>query len=174
MSDNSNPSAPIGRGMLTVFWILALGALVFVFGKWEKNQYNPNQDVNHLQHDGQRIVELKRNRQGHYVSSGQINGHRVTFMLDTGATVVAVPENTARKLGLMAGAAHQVHTANGTATAYRTEIATLQLGNIILTDLRASITPGMQGNQVLLGMSALTQLDFNQSGDILTLIQHSQ
>ncbi|WP_370981313.1 TIGR02281 family clan AA aspartic protease [Agaribacterium sp. ZY112] len=172
MSNKPESTQRAGRFMLSIFWVLVLISLSFAFGFWEEKQYNPNQNVSSEQSDSQRIVKLKRNRAGHYVASGKINGHDVRFMLDTGATNVAVPEVLAKRIGLLAGRPHQVHTANGIATAYQTNIPSLQLGSIQLKQLSASITTGMKGEDVLLGMSALKQLDFSQSGDVLTLIQY--
>ncbi|WP_096085316.1 retropepsin-like aspartic protease family protein [Agaribacterium haliotis] len=173
MTKEQASTAGTGKAMLYIFWLLVLIGLSYMLGLWENKQYNPNQKLVGEQGDGRNIVQLKRNRFGHYVSNGKINGHNVTFMLDTGATSVAIPAGVADKLGLQRGPSHKVHTANGTATAYSTRIARLKLGSIELEDLRASITPGMQGSEILLGMSALKQLDFSQSGDVLTLIQYN-
>ena len=68
----------------------------------------------------------------HYLANGRINGRLVTFLLDTGATQVAIPGRMANLLGVEPGPAVQVRTASGIATAYRTEIAELQLGDIRL------------------------------------------
>jgi aspartyl protease family protein len=62
-----------------------------------------------------------------------------------------------------------IQTANGRATAYATRLDSLQLGEIEVRDVRAHISPSMDGEEVLLGMSVLKQLDFNQQGDTLTL-----
>jgi len=142
------------------------------FGNWQEKQYNPNQRISGSIDDQSRVIELKRNRSGHYVATGAINDKPIVFLLDTGATTVAVPEALAREIGLQRGQAVSVMTANGIARAYTTEIQSLELGKITLENVRAAITPGMQGTQVLLGMSALKQLDFNQSGDVLTLTQY--
>ena len=64
-----------------------------------------------------------------------------------------------------------VHTANGTTHAYRTEISQLTIGSITLHQIQASITPGLTGDEILLGMSVLKQLDFEQRGNELTLRQ---
>jgi aspartyl protease family protein len=92
-------------------------------------------------------------------------------MLDTGATNVAVPEALAQKIGLRRGPSQQILTANGIATAYATEIQSLHIGSIELNNVKASVTPSMQGESILLGMSALKRIDFSQSGDLLTLTQ---
>lgn len=66
-----------------------------------------------------------------------------------------------------------IQTANGTTTAYATRLDSLQLGEIEMRDVKAQISPSMDGDEVLLGMSVLKHLDFNQQGDTLTLHQRS-
>jgi len=172
--DSSNNTKRIGKGMLWVFWCLVLAALALYFGNLEKKRFNPNQNVSNQSNSNYNIVELERNAFGHYVTTGQVNNKNVVFMLDTGATNVAVPEGVAKQLGLRRGARQQVFTANGIATAYATEIQSLRVGSIELAKVKASITPGMTGESILLGMSALKHLDFSQSGKILTLTQSKQ
>ncbi|RYE66416.1 MAG: TIGR02281 family clan AA aspartic protease, partial [Oxalobacteraceae bacterium] len=84
---------------------------------------------------------------------------------------VAMPEAVARKLELARGAPVLLTTANGKTQGYRTEIASLQLGDIRLSNVRALVVPGFDGDQVLLGMSALKQLEFTQRGGNLLLRQ---
>ncbi|MGH8436900.1 MAG: retropepsin-like aspartic protease family protein, partial [Pseudomonas sp.] len=111
------------------------------------------------------------NGQGHFVSSGRINDETVLFLLDTGATDVAVPAKLAKRLGLKRGAPVTLNTANGLSNGYRTHLERLQLGAIVLHDVRALVAPGMEGDEVLLGMSALKQLEFTQRDGTLVLRQ---
>lgn len=166
MEDNAQKR--IGSHMLIGAWVLILAGLVAFFGSWEKKQYNPNQN---LTDEGESTVVLQRNRMHHYVASGIINQTPVVFLLDTGATEVVVPEGLARRIGLKPGQKSIANTANGTVQVRQTMIDTLQLGSITLRDVRASINPGMSGEEILLGMSALKDLEFTQSGDTLTLRQ---
>jgi aspartyl protease family protein len=62
-------------------------------------------------------------------------------------------------------------TASGRTEGYRTRIQRLQLGEIVLRDIRGLVVPGLEGNQVLLGMSALNQLEFTQRGGTMLLRQ---
>ena len=112
---------------------------------------------------------LKQNRQGHYVASGTINNIPVQFLLDTGATDVAIPESIANQAGLRRGTSSRASTANGLVTVYSTLVDELTLGNIVLEAVNASITTSMDGNTILLGMSALRQVEFSQRGNVLTL-----
>ena len=158
--------------MLVICFALALIALTVFFDDWIADQNNPNTDPESVKlADGSLQVVLLRNRQGHYVSAGTINGKPVTFLLDTGATDVAVPAGIAKKLDLKHGARAQVITAAGVVPVFSTTINQLTLGHILLDRVSASITPSMGGETILLGMSALKQIEFTQRGDTLTLRQ---
>lgn len=170
-----NPQMPgknIGKGMLVASCCLGLLGLTFMFDGVLDRQANPNQDPRFSEtSSGIREVVLQRNRQGHYVSGGEINSLPVTFLLDTGATDVAIPIRIAEQAGLQPGAATRAATANGVITVYSTRIQELSLGNITLHNINASITPSMGGETILLGMSALNKVEFTQQGSTLTLRQ---
>lgn len=162
----------VGVIMTVLAWIVVLGLLSLFFSGWMEKLDNPNQQVRTQLHaDGAREVVLQQNRAGHYVASGTINGHPVTFLLDTGATSVSVPASLARALGLKRGAPLRASTANGTITTYATRLDDVQLGNITLENIRADINPHMQGEEVLLGMSFLRKLEFTQRDRELTIRQ---
>lgn len=165
------PTPKLGKGMLYAAWLLVLGLLTWGFSGWLNNMRNPNQHPLSLTTHNAEEVRLVRNRYGHYNASGRINNQTVEFMLDTGASAVAIPGGLANRLGLAQGPAVDIQTANGSATAYATRLDSLQLGQIEMHDVKAFITPSMDGDQVLLGMSVLKHLDFNQQGDTLTLRQ---
>ena len=163
----------MGLAMQALAWLVLMALLGAWFSGVLDRQQNPNQSVqSRLDGDGIREVVLKRNRQGHYVTSGRINGEAVVFMLDTGATGIAIPEAVARRLDLQPGQRLTTQTANGLATAYATRIERVSVGNIALDDMSAAIVPGLGTGQVLLGMSFLKHLEFTQRGDTLTLRQY--
>ena len=114
-------------------------------------------------------MELQRNPQGHYLVSGHINGAPANFLLDTGATDVVMSEQLARAAMLERGYPTRAMTANGEVVVYSALVDALEIGAIVLREVRASINPVMQGNTVLLGMSALQHIEFTQRGDSLTL-----
>ena len=155
--------------MVFAAFILLLALLTLFFNDRLEQQRNPNQQLATSVTDSIPEVRLQRNRFGHYVATGSINGHPVEFMLDTGATDVSIPESIAKKLGLQRGQAMNYHTANGTVTAFQTVADEIQLGPLRLGPVRASINPHDRGDAVLLGMSFLKHLDFNQQGNTLTL-----
>ncbi len=169
MNTDKQHSEKLGRHMLSIFWVLVLVALTFFFGLWEKEQYNPNSNPDSLQTQQYTEVILRANAGNHYISTGKINNKEVVFLLDTGATHVAIPAEMATKLQLKPGYKSRVTTANGTVEVRNTVIKHLQLGDITLTNVRAALNPGMRGNEVLLGMSALKHLEFTQSGKTLTI-----
>ena len=133
-------------------------------------EQNPNQSVySRLDESGKTEVILQRNRYGHYVSNGKINGRTVQFMLDTGASDVAIPEKVAEKLALNRGPEKRYSTANGMVIAYSTMLDSVSIGPIEVQSVRASINPGLKGNEILLGMSVLKRVEFTQRGDTLIL-----
>jgi aspartyl protease family protein len=163
----------IGTAMYVLAWLAIMTLLGFWFKDVLDKQNNPNQQLQ-TRYDGSgvREVSLQRNKFGHYVTSGKINGHDVVFMLDTGATGVAIPDHIARKLKIERGQPFRTQTANGTATAYSTRLRTVSVGDIELSDIGAGISPGLEGDEVLLGMSFLRHIEFTQRGGTLTLKQY--
>jgi len=138
-------------------------------------QNNPNQSANTLSLNGDiKELVLERNRMGHYVANGSINSQPVTFMLDTGATDVAIPEAIARRLNLTRGPSATYQTANGSAQVYLTRLDGISLGDIKLSNIRATINPGYKSDEILLGMSFLKHLEFSQRGNTLTLRQYPE
>lgn len=162
-----------GKGMIVAAWVLLLALLTLAFQSVLERQNNPNRKpLTQIDVQGVREVILHRNRVGHYLASGYINGSKVTFLLDTGATDVAIPEALASSLGLKRGLPFVSKTANGTVTSWRTRLDEVRIGTIGLTDIRASILPSMGGMEVLLGMSFLQQLELVQRDGTLTLRQY--
>ena len=166
-------SRRIGKGMMMAAWVIGIGLLTSLFGIWEKKQINPNQSpTTQIDAAGVRTVTLERNRMQHYVATGSINRQPVEFLLDTGATDVVIPEQLAERLKLPKGPQGYAMTANGRVKTYATVIRHLQIGSIELTNVRASVNPNMGDLGILLGMSALKQVEFSQRGGQLTLRQY--
>lgn len=163
----------IGKMMSILTWLILLALLTFFFSNWLEEQRNPNQTVAGKTTDnGIREVVLERNRSGHYVANGRLNGQSVTFLLDTGASDVAVPAQLAEQLSLKPISGIIYQTANGSVRGYSTVIDKIELGNIVLNNIRGGINPGMQGKDILLGMSFLKQLEFTQRGKQLIIRQY--
>lgn len=165
MSNNARALLPIAVTFALLFALLywALGGLM-------DRRQNPNAEIRPDEGGSQRI-DLVANPAGQYIVPGEINGVEVDFLVDTGASHVAVPEGIARTIGLDRGAEIRVQTASGTARAYHTTIDRIAVGGIERRDVRGSINPSMPGDYVLLGMTFLRGIDMSQSGDRLILEQ---
>ena len=162
-----NPFRRGGTVMLVIAWLLIIGGIYWFFNGWEAREVNPNTArVLNLQ---QGELTLARNRAGHYVAEGEINGRRVTFLLDTGATWVALPLALGRELGLKRGAAVTLQTANGPAIGYQTRLERVRLGPLELRDVAAVMADGLDAEAVLLGMSFLKRVEFTQRDGQLIL-----
>jgi aspartyl protease family protein len=163
-------SKKIGQGMIYMAWVLFLGLLTIGANKLLEKQHNPNQTPK-INYDSNHIVEvtLAQNHQGHYVATGQINEKDVTFLLDTGATQISIPEQVAQRLHLKRGYPLQVTTANGMITVFSTRLESVRLGAISLNNLNAHINPHMDGDDILLGMSFMRNLEIIQRNQQLSL-----
>ena len=155
--------------MIIGVWVLMLGLMTWFAHQWYERLKNPNRSLPTSLVEGQSEIELVANRNGHYVASGLINGEEVIFLLDTGATSVSVPVSVASKIGLVGEYPQQVRTANGTITVQTTLLDSVSLGGLKLDRVRGHINPGMQGDEVLLGMSFLRYFDLKTSNDRLTI-----
>lgn len=165
MSDyGSNPDSRLGRRML---WIAALGMLGGLYAFFSILE-NDAGTVSSIDSNGAAMVVLEQDRNGHYEAEGQINGRPVTFLVDTGATDVALPESTARALGLDFGPRVKVMTAAGPATAWVTRLDEVTVGGIRRKNVRATITSG-EFNGILLGMSFLKHFSLQQTDGRLVI-----
>ena len=163
----------MGKGMIIGAWVLLLALLTTLFQGLLQQQHNPNQNpAGDIGADGGREGVLQRNSKGHYVADGSINGHPVIFLVDTGATDVAISEQLANRLGLEKTGGAFSRTANGVVAVWQSTLANVKLGVIRMQGVRASVLPDMQpANQVLLGMSFLKHLELIQKDGSLTLRQ---
>lgn len=153
---------------LVLVWLAFIGVIYWVFFVWIERQENPNpQHVLERQPPGE--VVLQRNRAGHYVADGEINGERVTFLLDTGATHVSLSADLARRLGLRKGPTIALQTAAGPAAGYQTRLARVRLATIEMHDVAAVVSEGIDPGMVLLGMNFLKGLEMIQRDDRLIL-----
>ena len=172
MSADTTEQKRLGTTMQVLAWVVLMALLAAWFNDVLERRHNPNRVLEtRYAEDGVREVVLQRNRFGHYVTSGKINGEPVVFMLDTGATGVAIPEDIARQLNLQRGRAYRTQTANGVAISYATSLDRVSVGEIALGNVSAGIVPGLQTSEILLGMSFLKHIEFTQRGDQLILRQ---
>jgi aspartyl protease family protein len=156
----------IGRWMIYSAWLLILLLLTGLFSNWLDYRQNPNRslqvkpDIN-----GNVSIILQRNRSGHYVAPGLINDQPVLFLLDTGASHVALPADLADQIGLKREAMMSSLTANGLVRSWMTKLDQVELGPFVMHDVQASIMPSMPTKEVLLGMNFLKHLELVQKGN---------
>jgi aspartyl protease family protein len=117
-------------------------------------------------------VTLGADPRGHFIAMGEVNGIPIRFLVDTGATAIALPASEAQRLGIdyRKGERGMVQTANGTAPVYRVKLDTVKLGSIELQSVEALVTE--RGLSIpLLGMSFLNRVEMKRDGDTMTLIR---
>ena len=116
-------------------------------------------------------VTLYADSAGHHFTEGQINGVTLKFIVDTGATTIAMNSGDAKYAGIdyKKGERIQTQTANGIVTGYRVVINTLKLGGVVMNQVDATVLEGGSPSVVLLGMSALNRLEMKREGIALTL-----
>lgn len=116
---------------------------------------------------------LNADGRGHFSATGQVNGASTRFLVDTGASLVALPVSVARQAGVNLDGAQAVgvHTANGQVRAWRVILNTVQLGEVRANMVEAVIMEDRQLPVSLLGMSFLNRVNMNREGELLTLSQ---
>lgn len=167
MEKYPDPHRKTGLFMLAIAWILVFSGIYWFFDEWYQRQYNPNSSTALLANQSE--VVLQQNRAGHYVVQGVINGTSVTFLVDTGATQVAISEALANQLGVRQGGNVSVQTANGTVAGFSTRLEMVRIGTIEVHDVSALVAPGLEDDTVLLGMSFLKHVEFTQRNGKLIL-----
>jgi aspartyl protease family protein len=160
----SNSESRIGRRMI---WLAALGLLGGLYALFSMLQQDGGTVIS-VDAGGASMIILEQDRNGHYEVEGLINGQSVDFLVDTGATDVAVPESMARVLGLEFGPRVQVMTAAGPSQAWMTRLNEVSIGGIRRRNVRATITSG-EFNGVLLGMSFLKHYSLRQQDGKLVI-----
>lgn len=115
-------------------------------------------------------VTLAAGPGGHFVADGQVNGGAVRFMVDTGATAIALPAGDARRLGIdyLKGRPAVTQTAAGPAPVYVVRLDSVRVGEIELHGVDAMVIE--QGLSVaLLGMTFLNRVEMKRDGATMTL-----
>lgn len=120
------------------------------------------------------VVEerIYKDETGMYRTSGFINGLPVQFLVDTGATSVAMNDGEARRLGIdyiADGEPAYVQTASGVAAAHRVKLKTIAVGKIKLSNIDAMVIEGDSLSEVLLGMSFLGRLQVKHENQVMSL-----
>lgn len=120
---------------------------------------------------GQRVA-ITGDSQGHFVVSGTINGAAsVRFLVDTGASLVSISADDARRAGIdyLSGQRALTQTASGVAPIYRVKLDTIRVGDIVLYNVDAAVHIGGHLPIALLGMSFLNRMEMRRDAGLLTL-----
>ena len=124
--------------------------------------------------DGAAEVVVRRNRHGHYVAPGTVNGVEVEFLLDTGATNVAIPHGLALRLGLERGVPVEIHTASDVVPGYLVTLDEVSVGPLTVVHVRGSVSEHVIHDEVLLGMTFLRHFELSQERGLLRLRARTQ
>lgn len=115
---------------------------------------------------------LAADPQGHFATSGMINGNAVNFLVDTGATSVTMQAADARRMDLdyKSGEMVGISTANGVVPAWRVKLSSVRVGDITMYGVDGLVVESSM-TATLLGMSFLNRTNMNREGQTLTLTQ---
>ena len=108
---------------------------------------------------------------GMYHTTGIVNGYTVDFVVDTGASAIALNAATAQRVGLDYLKAKKIliKTASGTEIGYEVTLDLVQIGDIKLANVRAMVIDGEEPQRALLGMTFLNQLEMVRTGEKMNL-----
>lgn len=173
MSEASPGGRRVGLVMMLICWLMILALALWWFREFESHRENPNAELVDTRGSGE-PVRLERNAYGHFVAPGKIDGHPVTFLVDTGATYVSVSEALAETLALVPEREATFITANGRVMGHLTTLGDVQLGGLAASDVAGSIHAGIDEDTVLLGMSFLGRFDIAIRGDSMVLATSSR
>ena len=174
------PVPMLGRLMRTASTLSLMGILVLVVLQLSRMDTRFDLAVPEIGLPEQ-VVEgdetrVRRAPDGHYWLRAEINGHPANFLVDTGATLTAVSNETAAAAGLaprQAGLPVRMQTANGAVAAQLTTIDELRFGNVVARGLDAVIAPGLGPTNVI-GMNFLSRLSsVRLEGEMMILVPHN-
>lgn len=150
---------PLG---IVVFWMVVMGGLYLAMTHYLKPKSITVSATGNL--------IIPRDRDGHFYAVGAINGQPITFLVDTGASLVTVSEVFAKSAGLGRGVPTVFQTANGTLNGRIVNDVTVTLGPLSVSGLRVGV--GLVGevqDKALLGQGFLARFDITLSKDQMIL-----
>jgi aspartyl protease family protein len=169
----------VGRIVRFAFSLGLLAFLIFIVLQQAPYQPELSRFTDKLGLDDQRVsgkeLHVQISPDGHFWVLASVNGVRRRMLIDSGATVTAISQSTARAARVDTGMGLTpvvLQTANGTAAAKTGKVDEIQVGNIVARNLRIVTSPGL-GNLDVLGMNFLSKLQsWRVEGDTLVLVPH--
>ena len=149
-----------------VYLIIALVTFTALFSFFYNININENEVAHHVKYSH---IQLKRQSDLHFRVKGKINQIPVIFLVDTGASYIAVSPLVAKMANLKYIDTIKTSTASGNNDAYLTLIKQLKLGNIYINNVKAIISPGLMEYEVLLGQNVLKFFKISQVNNNLSL-----
>ncbi|MCL4470673.1 MAG: TIGR02281 family clan AA aspartic protease [Gammaproteobacteria bacterium] len=147
-------------------------AVLEIDGKRQTLRMGQGANIQSGSGNGNPTTVLSADSNGHFLTTGTIDGVSVRMMVDTGATLVAVSSAEARRIGLsyLKGERIGISTANGVIPAYRVMFNAVKVGNVTLNQVEGVVQEGSMPF-VLLGMSFLKRLEMKRDGSEMTLVK---
>jgi aspartyl protease family protein len=176
VSINGGPPRTISVGQKTAEGVSLLSsdrdsATVEIDGK--KRVMGMGQHVSAAVAGSSQTVTLAADSRGHFLVSGQVNGGQVRFLVDTGATWVALSAADAVRLAIdyHKGEPSLISTANGIAAVYKVKLDSVRVGDITASNVDAVVIEGSGPAVALLGMSFLNRMEMKRDGQTMVLIK---
>jgi aspartyl protease family protein len=160
----NSPRFPWGHVTALILWILIFAAVYLYFDSRLQPSVATVSDL------AQGEIRIPRSRDGHYYVAGMVNGHPLTFVVDTGASAVTVSAGFARQAGMPGGVPTRFSTAGGVVTGETVPDQVVVAGGIRVSGLRVAVSSQMERHApALLGQNFLRKIDVIQSGDQMVL-----
>lgn len=159
-----------GTIMIMLGWAFAFFTVTMIYHQILNNK-KPSHHLSAVSLQA-RALTIQGNDDDQYIVKGLVNDKEVIFLVDTGATEVAIPLAFAKRIGVPLLNKIEVQTASGITTAYLTKIKKLKVGNFVFNDISAVAIPNLSesgDNFVLLGMNALKELEIVQRDGAMIL-----
>lgn len=161
----------IGPGGVVLVSADSRGAVLRVDG--EERNYSLSREYSEGFAEAQKKqLSVAKGIGGHYWVAGSVNSQSIQFLVDTGATSVALNNEHARRLGIdyrAVGAPLQVSTASGTARGWRVTLDRVKVGELEVLGVEAVVLEGNSPTEALLGMSFLSRVGWKVEQDMLVL-----
>lgn len=157
---------PRGHLAALIIWLLIFGAVYLFFDAQQKSKIK----IATRPDKGSGEVVIPRSRDGHYYVAGSVNGHPLTFLVDTGASTVSITRAFARQAGLPPGNATEFHTASGSFTGETISGVEVEIAGIQVSGISVGVGVQMADQKIgLLGQNFLRRVELIQSGDAMII-----